>query len=137
MGSVCPSCYRERWKESWTRTPDDTPRLCDKHLMIEHPKDPCVTCGDPHEKHTWGPSWNDSRVQALVCPRIKALIPATEKPRRKSSLREKELRLFRELENTVRYSHGAAPFTVPHRDEESVLNSLSRLRKKVTDGGET
>lgn len=35
MGMVCPECYKEKYKEMWTRTPDDSPRLCDKHIISE------------------------------------------------------------------------------------------------------
>lgn len=33
MGMICPECYRERFNMVYTLVPDESPGLCDKHVI--------------------------------------------------------------------------------------------------------
>jgi hypothetical protein len=65
MGSVCPSCYREKWNEMWTQEPDESPRLCARHIQKEHPNDICAKCRTPWSAH----GFKDRTGKEFTCER--------------------------------------------------------------------
>ena len=67
MGSVCPSCYFDRYKIYWTRDPDDSPRLCATHIQKEHPDDICNKCKKSWSKHTLKKSGIDGHTLVFEC----------------------------------------------------------------------